>query len=378
MAHDHPHDDGLHDHDLGLSHDLPKLVERGTMARRGVLALFGGLGAAGLVGLRRPGLRRHHAELERRARGAPGGGPGGAPPPGGGADSSVTVADGEIPEETAGPYPGDGSNGVNVLTETGIVRSDITSSFGNASGVAEGVPLTVRLKVYDLTGEDATALAGAAVYLWHCDRDGQVLDVRRGRSPTRTTCAASRRPTRTARWSSRSIFPAAYAGRWPHIHFEVYPSLDDATSATNKLRTSQLALPRGRLHRGLRDRGLRGHAERAGLGRPPHEGTGTLLRRTTGQHPPVSDRVRRGRRPRAALWTCTAGPGPRCRRGRVRARCRPPSWSRPCGRRRPPRESRRGRRAGATRRPCNASARTSRDAVPDDEGEAGHGVGTSC
>ena len=40
-----------------------------------------------------------------------------------------------------------------------------------------------------------------------------------------------------------SIFPAAYDGRWPHIHFEVYQSLDDATSATNKLRTSQLALP---------------------------------------------------------------------------------------------------------------------------------------
>jgi protocatechuate 3,4-dioxygenase beta subunit len=40
-----------------------------------------------------------------------------------------------------------------------------------------------------------------------------------------------------------TIYPAAYAGRWPHIHFEVYPSLDDATSASNKLRTTQLALP---------------------------------------------------------------------------------------------------------------------------------------
>ncbi|RYJ00573.1 MAG: 3,4-dioxygenase subunit beta, partial [Actinomycetales bacterium] len=40
-----------------------------------------------------------------------------------------------------------------------------------------------------------------------------------------------------------SIFPACYAGRWPHIHFEVYPSLDDATSASNRMRTSQLALP---------------------------------------------------------------------------------------------------------------------------------------
>jgi protocatechuate 3,4-dioxygenase beta subunit len=40
-----------------------------------------------------------------------------------------------------------------------------------------------------------------------------------------------------------SIFPAAYSGRWPHIHFEVYPSLAAATTASGKLRTSQLALP---------------------------------------------------------------------------------------------------------------------------------------
>jgi protocatechuate 3,4-dioxygenase beta subunit len=40
-----------------------------------------------------------------------------------------------------------------------------------------------------------------------------------------------------------SIFPGAYSGRWPHIHFEVYPSLAKATTASDKLRTSQLALP---------------------------------------------------------------------------------------------------------------------------------------
>jgi protocatechuate 3,4-dioxygenase beta subunit len=40
-----------------------------------------------------------------------------------------------------------------------------------------------------------------------------------------------------------SIFPAAYSGRWPHIHFEVYESLAKATAASDKLRTTQLALP---------------------------------------------------------------------------------------------------------------------------------------
>ncbi len=47
-----------------------------------------------------------------------------------------------IPEETAGPFPGDGSNGINVLTESGVVRQDIRASFGQSTTVAEGVPLT--------------------------------------------------------------------------------------------------------------------------------------------------------------------------------------------------------------------------------------------
>src|SRR5437764_6745448 len=37
-----------------------------------------------------------------------------------------------IPEETAGPFPGDGSNGPDVLNQSGIVRSDIRSSFGSS------------------------------------------------------------------------------------------------------------------------------------------------------------------------------------------------------------------------------------------------------
>ncbi len=40
-----------------------------------------------------------------------------------------------------------------------------------------------------------------------------------------------------------TIFPACYAGRWSHIHFEIYPSLETATNADNKLHTSQLAIP---------------------------------------------------------------------------------------------------------------------------------------
>ena len=78
----------------------------------------------------------------------------------------------EIPQETAGPYPGDGSNGPNVLEASGVVRQDMTSSFGTSTSTAEGIPLTVTLTLLD-NANGCTPLAGAAVYAWHCDREGR-------------------------------------------------------------------------------------------------------------------------------------------------------------------------------------------------------------
>jgi protocatechuate 3,4-dioxygenase beta subunit len=40
-----------------------------------------------------------------------------------------------------------------------------------------------------------------------------------------------------------SIFPACYSGRWPHIHFEVYPDVGSITDSTKAIATSQVALP---------------------------------------------------------------------------------------------------------------------------------------
>ncbi len=151
-----------------------------------------------------------------------------------------TTVDGEIPEETNGPFPSDGSNGVNVLTESGIVRSDIRSSFGSSTTTAEGVPVTLNYTVVDVNTGDP--VEGLAVYTWHCDRDGNysmysqaIADENylRGVQPTGSDGTAT----------FTTIYPACYSGRWPHTHFEVYPSLDQATSADNRLATSQIALP---------------------------------------------------------------------------------------------------------------------------------------
>jgi protocatechuate 3,4-dioxygenase beta subunit len=151
---------------------------------------------------------------------------------------TVAVA-GAIPEETGGPFPADGTNGPNVLTEDGIVRSDITSSFGDSSGVAEGVPLTVELTIVEVASQ--TVMPGAAVYLWHCDRDGSYSQYQdaSGANHLRGVQEADA----DGRTTFTSIFPAAYDGRWPHIHFKIFSALGDATNGRNAIRTTQLALP---------------------------------------------------------------------------------------------------------------------------------------
>jgi len=241
-THTHTHQrDEQHEHDLGLQHDLGTLERRGFargMGRRGVLGVLGGLSVVAVAGC---------AGDESAATSTPSATPSGGPPsgaPGGGmgGDSSVEVAEGEIPEETAGPYPGDGSNGPDVLSESGVVRSDITTSFGSASGVAEGVPLTLRFKVYDLTGDDVEVLSGAAIYAWHCDRDG-AYSMYDGAAVDENYLRGVQESDADGWVELTTIFPGCYAGRWPHVHFEVYESLDAATSVSNKLRTSQLAFP---------------------------------------------------------------------------------------------------------------------------------------
>ncbi|WP_433003061.1 intradiol ring-cleavage dioxygenase [Kribbella sp. CA-294648] len=223
----------MHQHDLGLEHDL------GILRRRNVLRLLAGAGLAVVAG----------CSADEAA-------PGGSTPSAGtpsASDPSASTTSGtpttgastptnvdEIPEETAGPYPGDGSNGPNVLTESGIVRSDITKSFGSASGVATGVPLTVELLIMDAAKD--TALPGAAVYIWHCDAEGRysLYDDEIGEENyLRGVQAADAQ----GKVTFTTVFPGAYQGRWPHIHFEVYSSLSEATAAGKIKSTSQLALP---------------------------------------------------------------------------------------------------------------------------------------
>jgi protocatechuate 3,4-dioxygenase beta subunit len=148
------------------------------------------------------------------------------------------------PTETNGPYPADGSNSangsvVNVLDDTGIVRTDIRSSFGSSSGTASGVYMQLTITVVNVNGSCAP-LAGYAVYIWHCTVDGLYsLYTVPGENYLRGVGVTDA----NGQVTFTSIFPGCYDGRFPHIHFEVYPSLARATSYANRVLTSQFAMP---------------------------------------------------------------------------------------------------------------------------------------
>ena len=146
-----------------------------------------------------------------------------------------------IPQETAGPFPGDGSNGPTVLSSTGVVRTDIRSSFAGMSGTAAGVPLTIELTIVSAT--TCSPLAGRAVYIWQCDREGRYSLYNAGVT-NQNYLRGVQETDANGRLSFTSTDPGCYAGRWPHIHFEVFPSLASATSVNNKIATSQIALPK--------------------------------------------------------------------------------------------------------------------------------------
>ncbi|HEY5785946.1 MAG TPA: intradiol ring-cleavage dioxygenase [Microlunatus sp.] len=154
--------------------------------------------------------------------------------------SSVTGVT-EIPDETAGPYPGDGSNGPDVLEESGIVRSDIRSSFGTSTSTAEGVPLEFELTILDLAKDNAP-FVGVAVYAWHCDRAGKYSMYSEGLE-SENYLRGVQVTDDEGKVRFTSIVPACYSGRWPHIHFEVYPDQASISDSTNAIATSQLAFP---------------------------------------------------------------------------------------------------------------------------------------
>ena len=215
----------MHPHDL--NQDLQTLSRQIARRRQALLWLAG---AGGMTLLGCGGGGNSDANASETTPGT------------GGSGSTCSV----IPEETAGPYPGDGSNSsngsiANALALSGIVRSDIRSSFAGATAVAGGIPMTVTLTLVNTNGSCA-ALAGYAVYLWHCDAGGRYSMYSNGVTGENFLRGVQQADA-NGQVTFTTIVPGCYSGRMPHMHFEVYRSGTAATSYTNKIKTSQLALP---------------------------------------------------------------------------------------------------------------------------------------
>ena len=147
------------------------------------------------------------------------------------------------PSETGGPFPSDGTNDdgsgatADVMHDPRAMRRDIRSNL-DGSETQAGVPLTLRMRLVS----KSVPLAGAAVYVWHCNKDGAYSDYNSRMLGGDYSAYSFLRGVQVAdadgRVEFQSILPGRYPGRAFHIHFAVYS--DDGFGT--RLLTSQMAI----------------------------------------------------------------------------------------------------------------------------------------
>jgi hypothetical protein len=237
------------EHDLGLAHDLATL-QRQRLARRGALRWLTGAGALALIGCGGGGtdstpaiaLDRHHHRLhDDRHR-------------------LVNIVVFEL-------FDLDVVDPIDRLGDPGRDRRPVSrrrleqhgrrhrERAGAERHRAQRHPLehrrrdrhgrrralTVVIELVNTNGACAD-LSGYAIYLWHCDREGRYSMYSSGVTAENYLRGVQETASDgTATFTT--IVPGCYSGRMPHIHFEVYRNANTASAWTNKLRTSQLALP---------------------------------------------------------------------------------------------------------------------------------------
>lgn len=239
-------DHDVEDHDRGLAHDL-EIIARRMMGRRKALGWFVGAGATAL--LAGCGGADGDASTSTGTGTTTGtdtssGSSGSGTSTGSGSTGSGSGSCVADPTETNGPYPADGtntSNGAtsNVLTQSGVVRSDIRPSFINSTTVATGIRVDLTLTVVNVNNS-CSPLSGYAVYIWRCDANGDysLYDL-----PAESYLRGVLVTDSNGQVTFTTVFPGCYSGRYPHIHFEVFSSLSGATGGRAAALISQLAMP---------------------------------------------------------------------------------------------------------------------------------------
>ena len=97
-----------------------------------------------------------------------------------------------------------------------------------------------RIASHASSSSSCAALSGYAIYIWCCDRLGNYSLYT---APAESYLRGVQVTDAYGQVTFTLIFPGCYSGRWPHIHFEVYSSLSNATSGRYATLVSQLALP---------------------------------------------------------------------------------------------------------------------------------------
>jgi len=115
-----------------------------------------------------------------------------------------------------------------------MVRKDVTEG-------KPGVPMTLKLQVVNVNAACAP-ITNAAVYIWHCDKDGVYSGYSQPGASTvgQTFMRGIQVTDANGEVTFTTIYPGWYSGRITHIHFQIYLNDNLGRTATA---TSQLAFP---------------------------------------------------------------------------------------------------------------------------------------
>lgn len=141
-------------------------------------------------------------------------------------DPSLTEACATSPAETPGPFP--------TKSPTSLIIQDIRS---DRTGINTTLTLTIQNK-----NTGCSALEGAVVDIWHCDKDGYYSEYGgTGMQSLNLTNVHFLRGRQSSdangKVSFLTIFPGWYSGRAPHIHMHIF----DASGKS--LLVTQIAFP---------------------------------------------------------------------------------------------------------------------------------------
>ena len=117
------------------------------------------------------------------------------------------------PQLTEGPF----------FVDEKLNRSDIRED-------RDGVPLTLRFNLSQVSGAACTALQGAQVDIWQCDAAGAYSDIGQNNTGGKKFLRGYQVTDTAGRANFVTIFPGWYQGRTIHIHFKIRSGQREFTS----------------------------------------------------------------------------------------------------------------------------------------------------